>query len=336
MKKNYKPAKIAALAVFSIVLLAGCRELPGKEAADNQLEQRLSGNSQQEVADSNGEFEEFSSELGQEISEAATDLGQDIGEAMENVHQAVQNTASVVAEQITADSVSKELVATSKPGSSSTLTLDNAVGEVEVISTTGNTVNVTATIVAHHASSKYAPELFDNAEVSVKISGDELKVSTYAKDSPKKDLWSWAHKKYGYSDFSINYLIELPASVDRFEINNDVGSIELNQLQGTFDISSDVGAITLRDVEVTGKSKVETDTGSIELSINEMKNSSSLKAKSDIGKISASLDSSLKCTVEASSELGHISGTGSGKLDLNGGGPLLSLSTEIGSISIQH
>lgn len=125
-------------------------------------------------------------------------------------------------------------------------------------------------------------------------------------------------QKYGYSDFSINYLIELPASVDRFEINNDVGSIELNQLQGTFDISSDVGAITLRDVEVTGKSKVETDTGSIELSINEMKNSSSLKAKSDIGKISASLDSSLKCTVEASSELGHISGTGSGKLDLNG------------------
>lgn len=255
---------------------------------------------------------------------------------MENVHQAVQNTASVVAEQITADSVSKELVATSKVGSSSTLTLDNAVGEVEVISSTGNTVNVTATIVAHHASSKYAPELFDNAEVSVKISGDELKVSTYAKDSPKKDLWSWAHKKYGYSDFSINYLIELPASVDRFEINNDVGSIELSQLQGTFDISSDVGAITLRDVEVTGKSKVETDTGSIELNINEMKNGSSLKAKSDIGKISASLDSSLKCTVEASSELGHISGTGSGKHDLNGGGPLLSLSTEIGSISIQN
>ncbi|MEK4059005.1 MULTISPECIES: hypothetical protein [Paenibacillus] len=347
MKKNYKPAKIAALAVFSIVLLAGCRELPGKEAADNQLEQRLSGNSQQEVADSNGEFEEFSSELGQEISEAAADLGQglseatanlgqDVGEAMENVHQAFQNTGSVVAEQITADSVSKELVATSKPGSSSTLTLDNAVGEVEVISTTGNTVNVTATIVAHHASSKYAPELFDKAEVSVIISGDELKVSTYAKDSPKKDLWSWAHKKYGYSDFSINYLIELPASVNRFEINNDVGSIELSQLQGTFDISSDVGAITLRDVEVTGKSKVETDTGSIGLSINEMKNGSSLKAKSDIGKISASLDSSLKCTVEASSELGHISGTGSGKHDLNGGGPLLSLSTEIGSISIQN
>jgi hypothetical protein len=198
-------------------------------------------------------------------------------------------------------------------------------------------VNVTATVIAHNRfKQKFAAEILDEAEVSVKIRGDELKVSTHAKENPKKSLWTWAQKEYGTSDFSINYVIELPSSIDRYEIKNNVGKIELRGLEGDFSIVSDVGSITLTDVEITGKSSVKSDTGSIKLDIREMDSGSSLKASSNIGAVSASLAPDLKCTVEAKSDLGTISGTGKGKQDFNGGGPLLSLSTDIGSISVQN
>lgn len=324
MNKKTNTAKIAALAVFSLVLLAGCRELPGKEASstNNQLEQHLSSDTMTEIE--------------QDLSESAAELKQGIGEALDNVQQAVQNTASAAAEHFTADSVTKELTASIAAGSSSTLSLDHAVGEIEMLSTEDSNISVEAVIVVHNSfSSKHTSELFDHAEVDIKQSGDTLKISTHAKGS-KKDLWSWAQKKYGSSDFSINYVIQLPSTVENFRIHNDVGTIQIRDLRGTFDIDSDVGAISLQNVEVIGKSTVKTDTGSIGLEISEMKSGSSLKAKSDIGMITASLGSDLKCTVSASSELGSITGTSAGKQDFNGGGPLLSLSTEIGAISVKN
>ncbi|MNC33964.1 hypothetical protein D3C75_823760 [compost metagenome] len=109
----------------------------------------------------------------------------------------------------------------------------------------------------------------------------------------------------------------------------------MQELQGTFDISSNVGSILIDNAQFSGKSTVKSNTGSIELDIRAMKAGSSLKAHSDIGKVIADLDSSLKCTVSAKSELGQITGTGAGKTDIKGGGPLLSLSTQIGSITVQ-
>jgi hypothetical protein len=67
-----------------------------------------------------------------------------------------------------------------------------------------------------------------------------------------------------------------------------------------------------------------------------MDSGSSLKAESDIGKISADLASSVQCTVEAESELGHIAGAAGGKQDYNGGGPLVTLTTQIGAISVNN
>lgn len=66
-----------------------------------------------------------------------------------------------------------------------------------------------------------------------------------------------------------------------------------------------------------------------------MDSSSSLLAKTEVGSVSAVLDDNLKCSLEAKSELGQIKGVPGGKADINGGGPLVSLSSEIGAITVQ-
>ncbi|QQZ60364.1 hypothetical protein JI735_28265 [Paenibacillus sonchi] len=315
MNRNHNIAKLAAVAVLSIAMLSGCRELPGKEAADNQLEQRLTGNSHQETAET---------------------FKQGLSEVTSNVEQAVKNTAAKVTDEINSVSMSKELVTSRKADSSSAIILENSVGEVKVTSGSSDSITVKATVVTHLGLNKETErKILDNAEVTVQADGDELKVSTHAKNEPQKNLWAWAQKKYGASNFTIDYEIEVPATIDEYDISNNVGAIQLKGLQGTFHIASDVGAIVMDNARFSGNSTVESNTGSIELDIRGMKTGSSLKASSDIGKVTAGLEDSLKCTVSAKTELGHITGTGSGSTDINGGGPLVSLSTQIGSITVQ-
>ncbi|MNI50444.1 hypothetical protein D3C73_1051050 [compost metagenome] len=90
------------------------------------------------------------------------------------------------------------------------------------------------------------------------------------------------------------------------------------------------------DAQITGKSVLQSDTGSITLGLKDMKDGSSLTASSEIGAIKTSLAPGLNCTVKASSELGAISGVSKGNQDLGGGGPLLTLSTEIGAITVRQ
>lgn len=327
MRKKRNTAMIAATAVISMLLLAGCKELPGKEAADNQLEESFSGNSSAGFLDT----------LNLELGEAAEDAGQAINEAADDVQEAVQDTAALVADQINENSLSQELTVSLKTGKATELNLDNAVGKIEIVSGQGDTMNVSATVIAHNPATKEVDQkILDNAEVSIENSGGKLTVTAHSKDSPKKDLWTWAQKEYRHSEFSINYVITVPADITRYELTNNVGSIQLSGLQGSFKIVSDVGTITLEDALITGKSTVETDTGSISLGLEGMTSGSSLKASSDVGAIKASLASGLSCTVKASSDLGGISGVSKGKQDYNGGGPLLTLTTEIGAISVRQ
>ncbi|MBY0010127.1 hypothetical protein [Paenibacillus typhae] len=327
MRKKHNTAIIAAVTVFSLVLLAGCRELPGKEAADQQLEESLSG------SNSAGFLESLSLDAGV----AAEDLGREIAKAADDVHDAVKETAAEAAEQINENSLKQELTTSLTAGGSARLQLDNAVGKIELIPGEGDILTVSATLIAHNPLTRDTDrKILDNAEVSIENKSGRLTVSAHPKDNPDKSLWTWAQKEYGHSDFSINYVIEVPETVTAYDIANNVGSIELTGLEGGFDITSDVGTITLKDAVITGKSKVKSETGSIVLELEGMDSGSSLTASSAIGAIKASLAGSLNCTVKADSELGAINGVTEGRQDYNGGGPMLSLSTEIGAISVQQ
>lgn len=61
--------------------------------------------------------------------------------------------------------------------------------------------------------------------------------------------------------------IYLPKSFRDFEISNDVGDIDLNDLSGSFDISTDVGDIKAEKITLTDYSKLETDVGNVDISL---------------------------------------------------------------------
>ncbi|OBZ18409.1 hypothetical protein A8L34_02140 [Bacillus sp. FJAT-27264] len=314
MKKN-SPKMIAALAVVSLTLLAGCTELPGKAKVNQESEQSQSDGVEQNLGEA---------------------VKQGLGQAAAAVTQAAQDTADKVVAGFKEGSISKELQISQTIGSASALSIENSVGVIAVRAVGSDQINVKATIQSYKNfnSEQERQEILDNAEVSVQISGDKLIISTHAKDAPKKDLWSWAQRKYGSSDFSIDYDIEVPKSVDMYQVSNDVGKIQLSGLQGTYRVSTDVGAIHISDATIAGKSTIESDTGSITLNIAALNEGSSLKAKTDVGPITATLAGGLNYSLEVGSEIGQIKGATKGKSKVGNGGPLVSLSSDVGAITV--
>lgn len=313
MCRNRNFTRVLPAIVLSVVLLAGCTRLPGK--MDNKLEQNNSNEVQQNLGIA---------------------LQQEVGKAAANLEQSVEDSTATLAETIKSKRISQQLSDTKDIGSSTVLNISNPVGDIEAKPVSGHEIIVNTTLWFDDAPSHKSDrqEIIDNAKVTIQISGDNINVSTQAKDNPSKDLWSWAEDEFDYSNFSIDYMIEIPDGVDMYQITNNVGKIKLYNLQGTYRVASNVGAVSISGAEFSGKSTVETDTGSIHLDIMDIDPDSSLKVKTDIGSLTASLEKSLKCTLDTKSELGVITGAVKGKSDVNGGGPLISLNTSIGALTV--
>ncbi|OAB45391.1 hypothetical protein [Paenibacillus glacialis] len=259
-------------------------------------------------------------------------------QAIETIGDTVKDTASEWGDQLKRTGIHKEIVLSQEVDSSvSVLHLANEVGSIEVKGSSEDKINVSATIWSLDKSSrddKYQ-EMMDNAEIIAVVSGDQLKITTHPKGNEKLDLWKWAKKEYGFSNFGIDYVVEIPNTVNGFNISSEVGGINLSNLKGIYDVHSEVGTIIIEGAHIQGKSNVGSETGSIKLAIDQMEDDSRLEANTEVGSIHANLAESLQVSLETDSEIGSITGAPKGTSDINGGGPLLSLTTSVGSITIE-
>ncbi|OAB36789.1 hypothetical protein PMSD_10770 [Paenibacillus macquariensis subsp. defensor] len=261
-----------------------------------------------------------------------------IGEVAQAIGDTVKDTASELGDQFKRTGVHKEILLSQEIGSSvSVLKLENEVGNIEVKGTSGDKISVSATIWSLDKSSrddKYQ-EMMDNAEITATVSGDQLEINMHPKGDEKLDMWRWAKKEYGFSNFSIDYVVEIPNTLYSFNISSEVGEINLSHLKGRYDVHNEVGSISIEGAHIQGKSNVGSETGNIKVAIDQMDDDSRLEVKTDVGSIHANLAESLQVSLETDSEVGSITGAPRGTSDINGGGPLLSLSTSVGSITIK-
>lgn len=260
-----------------------------------------------------------------------------IGEATQSIGETVGNVASEWSDELKRNGIHKEISLTQKVDPSvSILQLDNEVGNIEVKGTSEDNITVNATIWSLDKSSrddKYQ-EMMDNAEIAVVIHGDQMEIVTHPKGNEKLNMWKWAKKEYGFSNFSIDYTVEIPDKVNSYDISSEVGEINLSHLKGIYDVHNNVGSISIEGAHIQGESKVESETGSLQLSIDQMEGESSLDVRTEVGSIDANLAESLQCSLKTKTEVGVITGANKGESDINGGGPLLSLTSSVGSITV--
>lgn len=309
MKPTSKIAWLAASAVL-LALAAGCGPAE-KQTLQQQWEQTV-GNTVDSVS--------------QSLSDTAA-----------SVQQSVALAAGEWKDDLTFTGRSHELSTTGEIGTTGKLQLENAVGRLEIKKGTSDQIVVKATIQAADlpARSEKLDRLFEQSEVSVIPQGNVAQVRVHAKGKSDQNLWDWAQKELHFTEFRIDYVVEVPAGIQEFEVTNNVGEITASGLTGTYRLTGDVGSIKVEDARLSGESSITTATGSLNLGILAMDSGSRLQARADVGSITATLDPSVACDLETRSELGAIHGVPEGSSERGGGGPLVALETSIGSITVQ-
>ncbi|MNP52140.1 hypothetical protein D3C76_1465100 [compost metagenome] len=97
-----------------------------------------------------------------------------------------------------------------------------------------------------------------------------------------------------------------------------------------------MGTINIEGAEIQGKSAISSDVGSIQLGMDLMESDSNLDVETDVGSIQVNLAETVKCKLKIDSDLGQVVGASKGTSDINGGGPVLSLISAVGSITVDH
>lgn len=185
-------------------------------------------------------------------------------------------------------------------------------GQVERLKENGTTLELSASAQGDSASKL----TLDNSVGNVEIQGTKgNEVTVKAK--------IWAHK-------STFRKVDLQEVLDQAAV-----SITLTGLSGSYDVDNDVGRIVIVDAGITGESKVNTSTGSIELSIGRMESGGNLYVNADIGSIEATLADSVNCDLETNADIGGVDGAPKGKSKRGDGGPLLSLNASVGAITVK-
>lgn len=133
-------------------------------------------------------------------------------------------------------------------------------------------------------------------------------------------------------------------NVAELKVKSDVGSISIEKFLGErMTLRSDVGSISVADA--SGELDIQTDTGKIDLTMNEITND--IRLKSDVGAIDVAMKQVPESLVlDVDSDVGQVSVSGLAGFDnLTGkplrahkgeGGPLLDVKTDVGSISIEQ
>lgn len=256
---------------------------------------------------------------------------------VDKVQDSLELTVDNWEESMTLNQVTHELSHATDIGKADKLSIDNQVGSVEVVQGTTDQLSVGAVITVQQGriSQKQQEELFEASTVSVTTKKGIAEVRVHAKDDPSQSLWSWAKKKLKTSEFTIDYIVEIPARVQDLDIRVDVGNIKVVGVTGKYRLEGDVGSINVQDGGIVGKSTIETETGSVNLSLAFLESDSSLSVNADVGSITASMADSLGYNLKTTTELGQITGAPEGTSEHNGGGPQVSLTTSLGSIKVE-
>ncbi|MNI41653.1 hypothetical protein D3C73_959110 [compost metagenome] len=269
-------------------------------------------------------------------------LGENAEQAINSSARTIENAVSEVAksskEIVKENGYAKEVTTEEEVGTATTLHMNNAVGDIDIRSVSGTKITAKSTITASTSlfrSKKQLQKVIEQAEVSVVIEGDKVRVFTHAKDHPEQDLWDWSESKYGYSDFSIDYEIGLPSNVKVLDVTNDVGEIALADITGEYRIQSDVGSIEIKGAHFSGDSSLSSSTGSIDLEIGQIDSDGSLKAVADVGSIDLKLADAVSCILDLDADVGVINGASRGESKRGDGGPRVSLTTSVGAINVE-
>lgn len=152
-----------------------------------------------------------------------------------------------------------------------------------------------------------AQQAMDNILVKLQKNGSTFIIKVTTKDG-SRDYWEWLRSTYPLMNASINFTVEIPETINSFDIDHNTGSIMLKEISGEMNLNTQTGEIVLENVSLIANSNVTTNTGVIRIS-GDISNLKGLNVKNGAGSIMLILPKNSQFFLDASTNLGIIRGS---------------------------
>lgn len=259
--------------------------------------------------------------------------------AVHQVGDLIQDTGADWSKDMRNQGVLTEINRTQPVSNATTLNINHPIGNITIkpFSNSGE-IKVEAKLWGSRSEAEKdkIKQIFQQAEVSLVPDQETLTLLIHPHGNQDENLWDWAQNQYNTSKLLVDYTIYVPEQITAYQIHSNVGNITMSKLQGSLQLQADIGEVQVQEVQIAGDSSIIVNTGQLDMSINEQSNFSSLSAKVEIGDLVAKVPSTLPSEVEATTEIGELTGIDSGGVKLNGGGPPITLKTSVGNITVSH
>lgn len=278
-------------------------------------------------------------QLNDQLDESLKDVASGAQNVVQQVGDVIQDTGADWSKDFRKQGVSKQISKTESLSSTTTFIINHPLGNITIEpSSTSGQIKVEAKLwgTENKAEKEKIKQIFQQAEVSLVSKKEILTLLIHPQGKQDMNLWEWAQKEYKTSKFLVDYTIYVPEQVTAYQIHSNVGNITMNQPEGSLQLQADVGDIQVQEAKIVGDTSIAVSTGQLDMSIHEQSKFSSLKAKVELGNLVAKVPSTLPCEIEASTELGKLTGIEQEGVKLNGGGPPITLATSVGNITVNQ
>jgi hypothetical protein len=236
--------------------------------------------------------------------------------------------------------VSEATITELAAGTPAILTVQNKVGEVNIVAGQDGSIRIEAEKEARGRDRGRSQELLNAIRVRIVPEGEAVRVAVdLPPTGPNENV-------------KVDLQIQVPHRTN-LDILNRVGEVNVEGVRGNLVVRNDVGSVVLRDVDVAGEAEVETGTGDVEFTGRLPENQGRVLLNSRVGGLQVRIPASSRFVLDAETNLGSIEasfvvddGQGSGGSDrglghrlqgnVNGGeGVDLVLRSGTGSISLR-
>ncbi|MBC8079737.1 MAG: hypothetical protein H7X86_05295 [Gorillibacterium sp.] len=209
------------------------------------------------------------------------------------------------------------------------LDIQNGVGDIKITVGKDDNITVKADVKVQGADTEeQAKEIL---ELIVLIQEKDKETASYyaaAKGSESINLEKWLKDTYGSKlNLIITITATIPESIASFHVIEGVGNISIDDSNISGVITSGVGDIVLKGVAFVEKTDITSGTGSIKVIARKVDQAKSVHAVAGVGDITLSIPEKASYSVDISAFMKDDV-----KQDYNGGGPLFTLKTGVGSV----
>jgi hypothetical protein len=212
------------------------------------------------------------------------------------------------------------------------LEIQNSVGEVELKPSVDNEMKMKVNKIVKNATQKVSQNILNRTKILLERHNNKISIKAVDRNNENIEINEFVSRNYKQKiDMEIDYILEVPASIDEFFIHVNTGKIVVDEKRsGSFDLGVDVGSIIADKIKTVGKSNFNVGVGKITTGFWDVEKAEKINLKTETGDIELVISKSAKCTVEMEQFM-----EADQKSSFNGGGIPIKAVATMGDVKIR-